>query len=633
MSDADRDDQADELEALQSIFFEENELQIIESTSPTQLKVLAFTFLNSPVYLLITFPPTYPSTVPPTITLQHNLNMLQFPSRVERTAIKVAMNSCSDELGNPSVMGAVYAVRTWEEDGGVEEAMNVVVEDECEEDDDVVEETILIVPPTEFIPFTETSEFERPDLLDAESIGLSLACDRILSNSPIDYSCAKGGHLNVTIGLIGKPSAGKSTFFNAATAFSRQSGGGEGAKIGAAPFTTIDPNLGWAFVPMPDDAELKGAPAGSEFGRDSNGRRLLPLLVKDVAGLVPGAYAGRGKGNKFLDDLTEACAFVQITDSSGRSDVNGNVLDEDGAEGVNVMDDVGWIRRELVMWIVNNVLPKFPTVVKKGQVRLHELFTGYRQSKHIMEQVLFLLQANGAEVVEFDTWRRVDVHKLVSCFLAYRFPSVVCLNKMDKQGALEKIAEVKKNLPLHGCFDCEGVCAQDEMGAVKMAMEGKEGVACDDNVWKVLTKALAFTNAVYVFPVVDLATCASLPVKRAGGAGDMSDGHLKSILARGGQKGEDCRGVCEVCLTMKDGSTVEDLYEHLKNLGAVKGMFVRAEGMEDVGGKSRQLKKDELLGPTNRVIRICTNKNRAHETGGEVVRNKDANKKTHRTKS
>lgn len=34
----------------------------------------------------------------------------------------------------------------------------------------------------------------------------------------------------------------------------------------------------------------------SAYGRDSRGCRLLPVMIKDVAGLVPGAYKGRGKG-------------------------------------------------------------------------------------------------------------------------------------------------------------------------------------------------------------------------------------------------------------------------------------------------------------------------------------------------
>jgi len=206
---------------------------------------------------------------------------------------------------------------------------------------------------------------------------------------------------------------------------------------------------------------------------------------------------------------------------------------------------------------------------------------------------------------------------------------------MDKPGAREKIEEVKRSLPLHGCFECEGVCANEEMETVKRAMEGKDaaGNDCEDNVWKVLTKAIGLTEAVYVFPVVDLATGQSLAVKRVGGGGDVTDGHKRSIVARGGKLGEECAGVCDVCLMMKEGSTVEDLFEHLKNLGSLKGMFVRAEGSRDVGGQSKQLKKEELLSESCRVIRIMTNKNRAHLTGGEMERDKSEKKKVHKTKS
>ena len=132
-----------------------------------------------------------------------------------------------------------------------------------------------------------------------------------------------GQHL---VGLVGKPSAGKSTFFNAATAFARQRGGGgggvnrdgngdndailDGAAMAPQPFTTIDPNIGFCLVPAPAgscpedeegslDALVKHKLVlGSTHGRDTNGRRMLALCLKDVAGLVPGAYQGRGKGNK-----------------------------------------------------------------------------------------------------------------------------------------------------------------------------------------------------------------------------------------------------------------------------------------------------------------------------------------------
>ena len=112
---------------------------------------------------------------------------------------------------------------------------------------------------------------------------------------------------------MGKPSAGKSTFFNAVT----RATGAIAAKVAAYPFTTIDPNVreGLYGVLDPDPALALGRPlSGSPHGRDAQGRRLLPLLLKDVAGLVPGAYAGRGKGNQFLQDLTTADVLIHVVD-------------------------------------------------------------------------------------------------------------------------------------------------------------------------------------------------------------------------------------------------------------------------------------------------------------------------------
>ena len=102
------------------------------------------------------------------------------------------------------------------------------------------------------------------------------------------------------IGLVGKPSAGKSTFFNAVSQPLEE----EAAPMAAYPFTTIDPNIGEACF----TTECPCAAVGCASTCACGGTRVrrLPVLIKDVAGLVPGAYLGRGKGNSFLNDLTDA---------------------------------------------------------------------------------------------------------------------------------------------------------------------------------------------------------------------------------------------------------------------------------------------------------------------------------------
>jgi ribosome-binding ATPase YchF (GTP1/OBG family) len=58
----------------------------------------------------------------------------------------------------------------------------------------------------------------------------------------------------------------------------------------------------------------KNGTFATRYGRDGKGRRLLPLLIKDVAGLIPGAYKGYGKGNRFLNDLCDADVLIHVVD-------------------------------------------------------------------------------------------------------------------------------------------------------------------------------------------------------------------------------------------------------------------------------------------------------------------------------
>lgn len=146
------------------------------------------------------------------------------------------------------------------------------------------------------------------------------------------------------------------------------------------PFTTIDPNVGYCLVPTPigscpEDDCKEDRKFSSTHGRDSHGKRLIPVLLKDVAGLVPGAYQGRGRGNKFLDDLLDADVLIHVLDSSGSADTEGNTLIIEGdissySKGSNPLDDIAWIHRELIQWIVTNLRARWNTITRKGREKV-----------------------------------------------------------------------------------------------------------------------------------------------------------------------------------------------------------------------------------------------------------------------
>lgn len=94
------------------------------------------------------------------------------------------------------------------------------------------------------------------------------------------------------------PNVGKSTLFNALTRTRK-------ADSQNYPFCTIDPNVGVVNVPDP-----RLEPLARIAGTD----KIIPAAIEmvDIAGLVEGASKGEGLGNKFLANIREVDAIVQV---------------------------------------------------------------------------------------------------------------------------------------------------------------------------------------------------------------------------------------------------------------------------------------------------------------------------------
>ncbi|RLE39837.1 hypothetical protein DRJ16_07760, partial [Candidatus Woesearchaeota archaeon] len=153
----------------------------------------------------------------------------------------------------------------------------------------------------------------------------------------------------IQIGLVGKPSSGKSSFFKAATMID--------VPIAPYPFTTIEPNVGIAYVVKDCVCREFNVKCNPKNSICVEGKRYIPIKLWDVAGLVPGAHEGRGLGNKFLDDLRQAECLIHIVDTSGRTDAEGKET-----IGYDPCNDVRFLTEEIDLWfagIIEKALEKF----------------------------------------------------------------------------------------------------------------------------------------------------------------------------------------------------------------------------------------------------------------------------------
>lgn len=354
-------EQINECEALQLIYPDEYEqISSVRTDSESGEKIYVFpieykvrlvqSVLPSNLALRIAYPAEYPD-VPPTVSLDHTMNSMQFSTKLERTCLTAVRNVSAMEIGMPCAMSCILAANDFFENLGVMTSPAAIQNDDESKNCDGISGTstmseavseerhILGIPANDKIIQSCDDEGQRianrilnsslsPFFSDSSSSGLHQHQGQALLSTQTNCSSSNGngGLWKYTIGLVGKPSAGKSTFFNAATGFARQQRDDDsfssmfGASMAPHPFTTIDPNVGFCFVPAlpgscPEDLlsskEEKFA-IGSTHGRDSHGRRLIPITLKDVAGLVPGAYKGRGRGNKVRMNRYKALFFHML---------------------------------------------------------------------------------------------------------------------------------------------------------------------------------------------------------------------------------------------------------------------------------------------------------------------------------
>jgi ribosome-binding ATPase YchF (GTP1/OBG family) len=239
------------------------------------------------------------------------------------------------------------------------------------------------------------------------------------------------------LGVIGKPNTGKSTFFSAATLAP--------AEIANYPFTTIKPNRGIGYTRTPcvhEEFQVKDNPNNSLC---LDGIRLIPVEMIDVAGLVPGAWEGRGLGNQFLDEIRKADALIHIVDASGGTDCEGRLckLGEH-----DPLEDVQFLEREITMWMASILKKDWAKLARTAEAEsrdfyamLEERLSGLSiKRNHIFEAT----RKTGLNADKPTAWSEEDFLNFVNTLRRISKPMLIVANKIDLPAAEANLEKLRK---------------------------------------------------------------------------------------------------------------------------------------------------------------------------------------------
>ncbi len=239
--------------------------------------------------------------------------------------------------------------------------------------------------------------------------------------------------MSMTIGLAGKPNAGKSTFFKAATLAN--------VEIANYPFTTINANHGVTYVRVECPCKDKE----KTCGQCVDGMRLVPIDIIDVAGLVPDACKGRGLGNTFLDELRQAQAIIHVVDASGGTDAEGNLVEVGDHDP---LEDVTFLNREISMWlygILERNWVKLARKIHSEGLKLEVVIAEQLAGAGIKESSVSLaLIETGLSKVDHVKWSEENMIYLCDTMRRISKPLLIAANKADIAPSknLEKIKDL-----------------------------------------------------------------------------------------------------------------------------------------------------------------------------------------------
>ncbi len=231
------------------------------------------------------------------------------------------------------------------------------------------------------------------------------------------------------IAVVGLPNKGKSTFFSVLTE--------QEVAIANYPFTTIDPNQGIGFLVVDCACRYFNVKCNPRT-KCVEGKRFVPIIVVDIAGIVKDAHIGKGLGNYFLDRVRDSDAIIQVIDISGGTDLGGNMVKDFSADPLK---EIEVFRDEFIAWCYDILNKNSRKIMHEGVDELTRVLSGMNMSKSDVIKMLKVLGYQNGFSCDEQTLRNIASYVFDSK------PLMIIANKYDAGRGRENYQRLKTAYP------------------------------------------------------------------------------------------------------------------------------------------------------------------------------------------